>query len=359
MSSYKDVISKMQYHLGKKDQGYNFPLFKAYNKTVGNIIPGVYSVIGGGPGTGRTSFVDSNYVMNVLLQWYIGEERPPLKIFYFTMIDDGFKKMQKLLCTYMMLVEGLRIDVPTLNSQPGRLFNISERDDLLSALDDAQTFFSGIEDEGVLEILEGRRAPSEIYATVLNYMKEIGNDPERKPYELHEDQADGLVMVVVDSVEGLLPEADGYGTTVKDDLSRKIIGHSKKLARRYNVNVNLIVPTEIGFTRFPRETVPASKHLGIFGKNCDRGIIIYNPINERALDIVIPGEDPASYVSAGINTLRLWYVVRNTDGADIMFERFYILPGTGFVIEHLLENDVINFDSVYPILMDTPSPYLE
>lgn len=358
MSSYKDVLSKMQYHLRKRDEGYNIPLFPKYNKTVGNIIPGVYTIIAGAPGSGRTSFVDCNYVMNTLLQWYTLEERPPLKIFYFSMIDDAFKKMQKLICSYMMMVEGIRLDIPTLNSQPGRRFNINERDDVLSAMDDAGIFFEEIENEGILEVLDGRRPPSEIYSKVVSYMNEIGYDEPKKPYELKDAHKEGLVMLIVDSVEGLLPETDGYGRNVRDDLSRKIISHSVNLSERYKVNVNLIIPVDVGFTRFPKETIPLYKHLGIFGKNCDRGIIVYNPILERTFKFVLPGEEPAHYISGSINTLRMWYSVRNTEGSDISVDRFYILPGSGYVVEHDLNEDINDFNDVHQVLIDTPSPYL-
>ena len=358
MSVYKDVLSKMKYHLHKRDEGYNFPLFPDYNKVVGNIIPGVYTVIAGAPASGRTSYVDSNYVMNVLLQWYISEERPPLKIFYFSMIDGEFKKIQKLICSYMMLVEGLRIDIPTLNSQAGRRFNINERDDVLSAMDDAGKFFEELEGEGVLEIVDGRRPPSEVYSKVVSYMNDIGYDEPKKPYELKDSYKEGLVMLVVDSIEGLLPEADGYGRNIRDDLSRKIIGHSINLSEKYKVNVNLIVPTDVGFTRFPKETIPLGKHLGIFGKNCHRGVIVYNPILERTFGLVLPGEDPVNYISGSTNTLRMWYSVRNTEGSDISVGRYYMLPGSSYVVEHDLDAIVASFDDVYEVLMDTPSPYL-
>jgi hypothetical protein len=358
MSTYKDILSKMKYHLGKRDEGYNFPLFPEYNKVVGNIIPGVYTVIAGAPASGRTSFVDSNYVMNVLLQWYTLEDRPPLKIFYFSLMDDAFKKMQKLLCSWMMMVEGIRIDIPTLNSQPGRRYNINERDDVLSAMDDAGKFFEEVEAEGALEILDGRRPPSEIYSKVVSYMNDIGYDEPRKAFELKDDYKEGLVMLVVDSVEGLLAEADGYGRNVRDDLSRKMISHAVNLSERYKVNVVLVAPTDIGFTRYPKETIPLAKHLGIFSKNCHRGVIIYNPIVDRTFKFVMPGEDPVHYLSTNSNVFRMWYSVRNTEGSDVSLNRFYILPGSGYTIEHDINADVNDRNDVYDVLMESPSPYL-
>ena len=358
MGKYKDVIGRMRYHLNKKDEGYNLPLFPIYNKTVGNIIPGVYTVIARATSSGRTSFVDTNYVMNTLLQWYESEDRAPLKILYFTLIDDGFKKTQKLLCAYMKLVENIRIDVPTLNSQPGRLYDIEERPDVLDALSRAEMFFEELEEEEVLEVIDGRKPPSEIFYKVADYMGEIGDDRDSKPYEPGPDHQDGLVMVVVDSVEGLAPEADGYGKNVRDELSRKMITYAITMAKRYHINVNLVVPTDTGFNKHPSNTIPNSSHLGIFGKNCHRGIIIYDPIGERSLKWAMPGEDKTTYISNGINTLRMWYVVRNTEGADVMFERYFMLPGTGYVVEHPLSNDINKFVEVYDILMETPSPYL-
>lgn len=357
MNSYDEVISKMQYHLSKRGEGYSMPLTPIYNKTVGNILSGVYTVIGGAPSSGTSSFVDTNYVMNVLLQWYNSDDRKPLKVFYFTLVDDVFKKMQKFLCSYIKLVDNIRIDVPTLNSQPGKLYDINEREDVLESLNNAKLFFDEIEKEEVFEIVDERRPPSEIFHTVASYLSDIGHDKKGDPYELKDDYANGLVMVVIDSVDALLPEIDGYGRSVRDDLSRRMDAYAYQLADRYKVNVNLIVPTETGYIRQLRDTIPTNNHLGIFGKHCHRGVILYDPVLEGTLKFVMPGDDNEIYVSNGINTLRMWYVVRNTDGADSMTERLLMLPGTSFIIEHSLSKDLVEFSEVYDVLMGTESPY--
>jgi hypothetical protein len=74
--------------------------------------------------------------------------------------------------------------------------------------------------------------------------------------------------------------------------------------------------------------MPLAKHLGIFGKTCNRGTVLYNPIAEQTSSIMVPGEPESNYISNGINTLRFWAIVRNTDGADSLKDRYFILPGT-------------------------------
>lgn len=356
--SYKDVINKMQYNSGKKDQGYNMPLFPSYNSTVGNIIPGKFTVVAGGPSSGRTSFVDSVYVMNVLLQWYNSEERPPLKIFYFSMVDNQMKKIQSLLCSYLMMVESIRMDLPTLNSQPGRLFDLDKKPVILSAIDDSEKFFSELETNEVLEIIDGAQPPSEIYGTIMEYMDSIGDDDPKAPYELHDKYKNGLVMLIVDSVDNMVPEFDGYGRTAKDDLNNKLIKHIAILSKRYDVNSVIITSTDVGFTRTSKETIPTIKHLGVFNKKCDIGIIIYNPILEGTRKFLLPNDENRGYVSNGRNVLRFWFVVRNTNGADSFHQRFLFLPGSGYSVEFPMTGDqVTEFDDIYEVLMETPSPY--
>lgn len=359
MSKYNDVINKMQYHLQHKDEGYNMPLFPNYNKIVGNIVPGIFSVFGGTPSSGRSTFVDVNYVMNPMLQWFNLDEKKPLKIIYFSLTDSEFKKTQHLLCSYMMMVEGVRVDIPTLNSQKGRLYDIGDRPDVLNALTSAKVFFDDIEQEKVLDIVPGRKAPSEIYNYMLEILGEIGTDTQGEPYEYNSNFEGSTVILVIDSADELMPEYDGYGRTSKDDLGKKLTQYAEILSRRYKVNVNIIISTDRGFIRRETDTLPAPKHLGVYGK-AHRGIILYNPIADGTENILIPSEKTTNYISNGINTLRFWYVVKNTDGADSQKDRLLMLPGAGYVLEfpYTGVNIVQAFTDVYNTLMGTTSPYI-
>jgi hypothetical protein len=358
--SFSDVIGKIQYHLQNKEQGYGFPLAPNLNKKIGNILPGTYTVVSGLPSSGTTSFVDQNYVMNVLLQWYFSHDRKPLKIFYFSMVDNELKKLQSLLCNYMRVMHNINIDIPTLNSQPGRLFDIEKEDRVLHALDDAQTFFDEVINEGILEIIDEPQSPSVIYNTVTDFMSGIGIDKPGKAYELNDDNTNITVLVIVDKTEHLAPEVDEYSTSYGNDLNVKFDHNMKRLVTRYGVSPVLIVPANVGLVRSPKDTEPHYKQLGIYGKNCDRGIMLYNPIAENNINRYFSAADEVeNYVSNGKNTLRFWSLVRNTIGIDSTRERLLFLPGTGFMVEHPMIERINSFDDVYDVIVDMITPYVD
>lgn len=356
--TFKDVIGKIKYHLKNKERGFDIPLVPSLNKIVGNILPGVYTVVSGLPSAGTTSFVDQNYVMNVLLQWYYSVDRDPLKVFYFSMVDSELKKLQSLLCNYLRLMYNIHIDIPTLNSQPGRRFDIEKEDAVLNALDDAQVFFDNLIQDGILEIIDEPQPPSVIYNTVIDHMSAIGVDKLGTAYELASTHEHGTVLVIIDKTDHLAPEVDNFSSTYGNDLNVKLDHNMKRLVSRYNVSPVVIVPAVTGLIRSPKDTEPHYKQLGVYGKNCDKGIILYNPIAENNINRYFADSDEIEhYVSSGINTLRFWSVVRNTEGIDSMKERLLFLPGTSFMTEHPLKEKINSFDDVYDIIVDSITPY--
>ena len=104
--TFTDIKSYIEYSKTGNKSGYSFPLLPRFNSVIGNIQQKQTHVISGMASSGVSSFIDQNYVMGVLLQWYavIPEERPPLKIFYYSMGTSELKKLQLLLCNYLKLV---------------------------------------------------------------------------------------------------------------------------------------------------------------------------------------------------------------------------------------------------------------
>lgn len=343
--SFSDVISKMQYHFNKKDEGYSLPLAPGLNTAIGNILPGQYTVVAGQPSSGRTSFVDTTYVLGVLLQWYVQENRQPLKIVYFSLKDSTIKKLQMLLCTYLKMVFNYRVDIPTLNSQPGRVADIAAEPKLLEAIDTAQEFFDYIIDNGILEIFSDVTRPTEIYNIVTERIKEMDET---------ESGLDPLMLVVIDSTDRLTMETDGFRSISGMDLDEKINSYAIDLSKKLYAHVVLVVPTVQSSSRFPKENEPSFRQLGIFGTSCDRGIIMYNPIGDGNLNYLIARDMNMEYFKFnGLNLLRIAYVARNTDGIEATDYRLLFMPGTGFMIEHKYNNEVTSVNDVKGKIFDT------
>lgn len=343
--SFSDVISKMKYHFDKKDEGYTLPLAPGLNTAIGNILPGQYTVVSGQPSSGRTSFVDTNYVLGTLLQWYVQENRQPLKVLYFSLKDSTIKKLQMLLCTYLKMVFNYRVDIPTLNSQPGRVGEIAESPHILAAIDTAQEFFDYIIDNGVLEIISDRTKPTEIYNIV---SEKISKMEEEDP------GLDPLVLVVVDSTDRLTIESDTFRSISGLDLDEKMNSYAVDLSKKLYAHVVLVTPTVQSSSRFPKENEPTFRQLGLFGTNCDRGIIMYNPIGDGNLNYLIAREMNMDFFKFnGLNLLRIAYVAKNTDGIEAVDYRLLFMPGTGFMIEHKYNNEVTSLEDVKGKIFNT------
>jgi len=345
--SFSDVISKMHYDLQHRDTGFKMPLTPKLNRLVGNINKGLYTAIIGNHGSGTSSFVNQNYVLGPLIQWYIlpEDERPPLKIMYFNLSSNELKCFQQLICLYGKLVHGVHLDIPTLNSKPSRLFDIDQSEQALGALDQAGGFFDAVLGEQ-LEIISGGKKPTDIHNLILTEYSDF--------YEKHEDK--GHFMVVIDSTEHLMDEDDGFMKLTGKALDEKMDKLIQQVVSKTLATVTVVAPPHIPIVRGNRDTEPQQSHLGKYA-NCHRGIEIYNPIAERD-PLYINNKNLYVGGKSGMNTLRTWTIIRNTEGSDLISNIILFLAGNGFMIELQDEKDIMSFDDtkVY-ILAPNKSPY--
>jgi len=349
--SYSDLKNVIKYNVTSNNKGYELPLMPKLNRTIGNVSQGQIHTVSGLPSSGVTSFIDQNYVMSILLQWYNTRpaERYPLKILYYSMKDSELKKLQLLLCNYLKLVDGLRTDVPTLNSQIGKLYDIEGDKNLNIAINRASTFFDEVIDDEVLVIKDGQYKPTDIYNDVINYMDTIGSKNSKKEYEADSAYENQLVLVVVDPTEYLVADNDGFGTITGSTLIEKFQQQIMELKTIYNVSFVLAIPSVTGYIRTPKDTEPHYRHLGTYGLIADKGICIYNSLIEGNMKFY--DGNASLYTSPKGNILmRTWHVVRNTDGIESIHGRMFFLPGTSYMIEHDYNNKIDDLDDVLEIL---------
>jgi hypothetical protein len=358
--NYTDIKNVIDYNNSNTDnKGYKFPLMPKLNNIIGNIQQKQIHVISGSPSSGITSFIDQNYVMSVLLQWYNTEpdKRQHLKIFYYSMKDDELKKLQLLLCNYLKLVDNLKTDVPTLNNQAGKLFNLSEDPILQTAIENASAFFDAIIDQEVLVIKDGQYKPTDIYNDLTNYMDTIGKRSAKDGYTYAEEFEDQITLVIVDSVDHFLPDNEGFGIITGNALDDKFQRHVRNLKQIYKISFVVAVPSNVGFIRSPKDTEPHYRHLGSYGPLADKGICLYNPISEKNNKFYDGDED--MYISPrGSVLMRTWHVVRNTEGIESINDRMLFLPGTSYMIEHPYKEKLNHFDDVLDVLIGKTCFYI-
>ena len=351
--NYTDIKNVIDYNNNSSsNKGFKFPLMPKLNNIIGNIQQGQVHIVSGLPSSGTTSFIDQNYVMGVLLQWYNTEpdKRQKLKIFYYSMKDDTLKKLQLLLCNYIKLVNNLKTDIPTLNNQAGKLYDLSTDAALKNAIEDATDFFNEILDNEVLVIKDGQYKPTDIYNDLIDYVSTIGGQSSRDVFEYDSKHEDQITLVVVDSVDYFLPDNEGFGLITGNSLDDKFQRHIRVLKKIYRISFVLTVPSIPGYIRSPKDTEPHFRHLGSYGSIADKGICLYNPINEKNTRFY--GGDEEIYTSPrGSVLMRTWHVVRNTEGIESVSDRMLFLPGTSYMIEHSYKEKINDLDDILDILM--------
>ena len=352
--NYSDVKNVIDYNNSNGDnKGFELPLLPKLNNVIGNIQQKQVHIVSGLPSSGVTSFIDQNYVISVLLQWYNTEpdKRQNLKIFYYTMKDDELKKLQLLLCNYIKLVNNLKTDLPTLNNQAGKSYNLKGDANLQNAIEDASDFFDEVLDNEILVIKDSQYKPTDIYNDMVDYMSTIGSTGSSDIFEYDKEHEDQITLVVLDSVDYFLPDNEGFGMITGSALDEKFQRHVRSLRKVYKISFVLAVPSVTGYVRSPKDTEPHYRHLGSYGSLADKGICVYNPINEKNTRFYNGDED--LYTSPrGSVLMRTWHVVRNTEGIESVFDRMLFLPGTSYMVEHPYTDKVEDFDDVLDALMN-------
>jgi len=139
-----------------------------------------------------------------------------------------------------------------------------------------------------------------------------------------------------------------------------MVKYSNTLVKHFGIHMVVCTETDVGYIRIPKDSIPKVKHLKTFGGVCDVGVIMYNPIVEDTFRFLLVNDAEEAYISNGKNTLRCWFVVRNTTGADAAWDRVLILPGSNYCLEHtVVQGEVITvFGDYQAKLLNNKSPYL-
>lgn len=366
MGLFKDhVIDPIKMGLDKGDKGIPIPL-KKLSRYTNYIEKGQFIVISGRPESGKTGLMDYVYFLNVFKQWQEsiyrkvkgkggldvvekndngepmenGFDRKPLKMFYFSMKTDIRLKMQKWLALYMKLEFNITIDIPTLNSGIGKMFNLTTEH--IEAIKTANLFFDEFE-SSCLRLIKGRHTPSSIYNTVNNYMLEIGHIDDSGTYVYNDGHEGTKVMVYVDNVEYLQTERDGFNMMNSEGLKRALGEHLIELKELYGVTSVIISPSNLSSSRLVKDSEPSYKELGVYAKMADIGLVTYNPYNENNNKFCgYPVED---LIIRGTNRFRTITIVRNYNGQSNITVGCLFYGECGWFLETSFPSDSVWFAS--------------
>ncbi len=346
MSFYHDfIINPVQNGIQKVSQGIPIP-YEKIGKYTNYINRGQTYAIGGKNTSGKTSFMDYTYMINVYKWWkelsyekyeddvlegerivhkagdvkydrdgeptiIEGLQVPPLKMFYFSMKSRPELKWQKWVCLYLKLRYGNIIDISTLTSGVGKLYDLDQG--ILDKITEASRFFEEFEEE-VLTFVSGKQTPTSINNRVSDYMDSIGSFNDNV-YHLDNDHAGQLTFVYVDTVNELRPEMDGYQAGNPESAKKKLITFADDWKNQYNVTTYMVVPSKVTNSRMVRDGEPSYKELGVFADSVDIGLVLYNPYNENNNGYL--GYPVNELVVKGKDRIRTITIVRNTGQTNI------------------------------------------
>jgi hypothetical protein len=331
MSLFQEYVLKpYKINKVKGSNGIPIPLDKL-SKVTNYIEKSKNIIVSGRPNSGKSTFIDYVYFINIFKWWtkQPAEERPKIQFLYFSMRKNLKVKFQKWLCLYLKLEYNIIIDIPTLNNGIGKLYDLDEETE--AQIVSAYEFFDELENNHLI-IYNGRRTPSDIYFSAEEYMKSIGHINEYdNSYTLDPSHAGQYTFLIADNVEYLLTEHDGFGVLSGDLLKKKFTEYLDQLKFKYNL-INIInVPTKTTFSRGPRDTEPNYKDLGIFNDIADLGVVLYNPFNENNLKY--NGYPVESLFINGKNRFRTLTVVSNQEGLENQTLGLFFIGECGYFAE--------------------------
>ena len=359
MSLYEEhVLGPVKAGLSKPNSGIPIPMPKLAKK-INYIERGQTVVIGGRPDSGETELMDYFYFVNVYKWWRdLGFDeggipipdpvRPPLKMIYFNMKADIRIKLQKWLCLYMKLEFDTVIDISTLNSGIGRLYDLDSdtRDEIVAA----QDFFDELE-ENILDIVNGPQTPSSIYNHVRQYMDKIG-DTDDNGYTLDANHRGQYTMVYIDNADYMQNESDGFQMMNAESLKKKVGGYIDELKSIYGINTFLVAPSKVSNSRMVKDSEPSYKELGYYAKIADVGLITYNPFNENNGKYL--GYPVEEMIIKNKNRFRTISIVINEKGDSNLALGAIYLGECGYFRESPHPNDEAKFEEFQESLRELP-----
>lgn len=232
---------KHEVELGLTGRNNGIPMgFDRLNKYIG-IRKGMYTLIGGLTGSGKTSFVDDAYVLNPF-DWYISQKDPgvKLKIIYRSMERSRTYKYAKWISRKIFLDHGVIIPVTKLLGWTDKMSH--DEHDLFLMYED---YMDQMKD--VITIIDGPENPVGIskhikeHALANGVMEDI--DQYNKKYI--PNQVNEITIVVIDHI-GLLKPTKDHPTKkqsidkMSDELryARDMYGYSPVIVSQFNRDIS-------------------------------------------------------------------------------------------------------------------------
>lgn len=354
---YRTLLNRINSLTGKTANGVKFPYLPRMNSIIGNIVSKQFTVIAGDSGFGKTEFMDFHYLYNILMTWHKQGTRDNIKILYFSSKTKEEVKYLKLMASYIWLNSNLRVDIPTLLNRANKK-NITSAA-LLDAVKLSKEFFIDIELEDVLEVYDGNISISYINEKLYDYYTSIGNIDEDNNFTPYDEHINDKLYVFIDSADVISTYVQSNKVS-RDEATKLLIDTLQDTIKKSNASVIVSVNTTTHkYIKGVKDTIPDYKDLGIWGNYCDIGIVIHDPIKAHTIKLLSPESyDTDYYVRNGVNLLKYWFVVSNSNGADLVYNKIITLPGSNFSFEIDESTEITDIVDTIGLIQDTENLYI-
>lgn len=288
LSDYQQLKKEVENGILGKTQGVPICLPKLGRYL--SIRQSVYTLIGGFSGTGKTSYVDSVYVLEPYM-WLLenkGKTDQKIEWIYWSMERKKLHKLSKWACYYIWNKYGRLIE-------PAKLMgwrNIKLTTDEKQLFDMCEEFFETMQDSKIITILDTQENPRGIYKHAVKYMQERGHEEQiseyKKEYTLNDPNL--IVQLVIDTIgkcklETIDGARDRKSTTDKMSeycsLLRDIYHMSPIAISQFNTSITSQL---YGKVADPEPTPESYKNTGNMFEDCDVSQALFNPYRYKVYD---------------------------------------------------------------------------
>lgn len=310
-------LLKNEVEKGLNDQNGGIPMgFERLNNYIG-IRKGIYTLVGGLTGSGKTSFVDDAYVLNPF-DWTLTPEGKKsgikIKFWYRSMERNRTYKYAKWVSRKVFLDQGIIIPVPKLLGWTGKL--TKDEHDLFLLYED---YIKEMEDSVIM--YDGPENPVGIAKDLKKYAESRGKIEQLDEYNkiYVPNDPNEITIVVIDHI-GLLKTTKDLPTKKQaiDKLSnelrfaRDFYGYSPVAVSQFNRDISNPIRIKNGDVEPQLDDFKDSSSPG---EDCDVALALFDPMRYKVPDPSGYDLDKLKdeYGSKYFRSLRL---IKNSYGAD-------------------------------------------
>lgn len=323
----------------------------------------LYHLIGGAGGSGKSAWIDQNYVLNPVL-WklkYGQEQNIKVKVILRSLERSKELRKAKWVCMRLYLTKGILMDTASMLGWGEQKSRIT--DDLYQDIKEAYEWVNQLEEH--IEIIDGAETPTGIYkqlyaealskGTLYQYSNENGTEvlyeykgkTKRKvpPQACSEatyyqpvyipDNPNEVIIFVIDHLQSLKNER-GYNDKQNLDkmseyaqILRDRFGFSPVIVNQLNRNVGDT------FRRVKTDLLPEEGDFSGSSRmyyDCDMAGILFNPYKYN-LNTMSGWNVKKCIDQHGINRFRSFHLLKNTYGADNQIFGYQFIGENGIFYE--------------------------